>query len=137
MCSSDLLPVPQEALNFQVRVEGLSRVALAQFTRGRVGWAYCVTSQMPEVIEHDVTTWAAEPSELVVADPSRAGLGPDGAAVVDATGATRVVLVSCDANALARDAEALRRFGFDLTRATPLDPFPHTPHVEVVSVLDR
>lgn len=48
------LPVPQEALNFQIRVEGLSRVALAQFTRGRVGWAYCVTSQMPETIEHEV-----------------------------------------------------------------------------------
>ena len=48
------LPVPQEALNFQIRVEGLSRVALAQFTRGRVGWAYCVTSQMPEAIEHEV-----------------------------------------------------------------------------------
>lgn len=48
------LPVPQEALNFQVRVEGISRVGLAQFTRGRVGWAYCVTSQMPEKIEHEV-----------------------------------------------------------------------------------
>lgn len=48
------LPVPQEALNFQIRVEGLSRVALAQFTRGRVGWAYCVTSQMPEKVEHEV-----------------------------------------------------------------------------------
>ena len=48
------LPVPQEALNFQIRVEGISRVGLAQFTRGRVGWAYCVTSQMPEVIEHQV-----------------------------------------------------------------------------------
>lgn len=90
-----------------------------------------------DVIEDDVTAWRAEPTELVVADPSRAGLGPDGAAVVDATGATRLVLVSCDAHALARDAEHLRRFGFDLTRATPLDPFPHTPHVEVVSVLDR
>jgi hypothetical protein len=49
------LPVPQEALNFQIRVEGISRVGLAQFTRGRVGWAYCVTSQMPEAIEHNVT----------------------------------------------------------------------------------
>jgi len=47
------LPVPQEALNFQIRVEGISRVGLAQFTRGRVGWAYCVTSQMPERIEHE------------------------------------------------------------------------------------
>jgi hypothetical protein len=49
------LPVPQEALSFQIRVEGISRVGLAQFTRGRVGWAYCVTSQMPETIEHEVT----------------------------------------------------------------------------------
>lgn len=49
------LPVPLEALNFQIRVEGISRVGLAQFTRGRVGWAYCVTSQMPEAIEHRVT----------------------------------------------------------------------------------
>jgi hypothetical protein len=49
------LPVPQEALNFQIRIEGISRVGLAQFTRGRVGWAYVVTSQMPERIEHAVT----------------------------------------------------------------------------------
>lgn len=89
------------------------------------------------VVEDDVTAWRAEPAELVVADPSRAGLGPDGAAVVDATGATRVVLVSCDAHALARDTAHLRGLGFEVTRATPLDPFPHTPHVEVVSVLDR
>jgi len=48
------LPVPQEVLNFQIRIEGLSRVALAQITRGRVGWVYCVTSQMPEKIQHNV-----------------------------------------------------------------------------------
>ncbi|MFM8971275.1 MAG: class I SAM-dependent RNA methyltransferase [Actinomycetota bacterium] len=90
-----------------------------------------------DVIEGDVTTWAAAPTELVVADPSRAGLGPDGAAVIDATGATRVVLVSCDTYALSRDCAHLRGFGFTLTRATPIDQFPHTPHVEVVSVFDR
>lgn len=48
------IPTPQEALNFQIRVENLSRVALAQFTRGRVGWGYVVTSQMPEAIQHNV-----------------------------------------------------------------------------------
>ena len=90
-----------------------------------------------EVIEDDVTTWRADPAEFVVADPSRAGLGPDGTAVIDATGATRVVLVSCDTYALSRDREHLRRFGFGLTRATPIDQFPHPPHVEVVSVFDR
>jgi len=45
--------------------------------------------------------------------------------------------VSCAAHALARDAGHLREAGFTLTRAVPLDPFPHTPHVEVVSTFDR
>lgn len=90
-----------------------------------------------EVIEDDVTAWRPPRAELVVADPSRAGLGPDGVRTVDASGATRVVLVSCDTHALTRDAAHLAAAGFDLTRATPLDPFPHTHHVEVVSVFDR
>lgn len=49
------LPTPMEALQFQVKVTGLSRVALAQITRGRVGWAYNVESQMPQHIAHRVT----------------------------------------------------------------------------------
>lgn len=49
------LPTPMEALQFQVKITGLSRVALAQITRGRVGWAYNVESQMPQHIVHRVT----------------------------------------------------------------------------------
>ena len=90
-----------------------------------------------DVVEDDVTAWRAEAAELVVADPSRAGLGPDGVATIAASGADRVVLVSCDTHALARDAEHLSAAGYSLGRATPLDPFPHTHHVEVVSVFDR
>jgi len=45
------LPIPQEALQFQIRVEGLSRVGLAQFTRGRIGWAYVVI--LPSLAGHD------------------------------------------------------------------------------------
>lgn len=49
------LPTPMEATTFQFKVTGLSRVALAQITRGRVGWAYNVESQMPQHIRHAVT----------------------------------------------------------------------------------
>ncbi len=49
----------------------------------------------------------------------------------------RVVLVSCDAAAFARDVMLLEQGGFTLTWVTPVDLFPHTPHVECVSVLDR
>ena len=38
---------------------------------------------------------------------------------------------------LFRSAEHLSAAGYSLGRATPLDPFPHTHHVEVVSVFDR
>lgn len=49
------LPTPMEATEFQIKVEGLSRVGLAQFTRGRIGWAYNVESQMPQHIRHRST----------------------------------------------------------------------------------
>ena len=72
-----------------------------------------------------------------MADPSRAGLERRGVDVVSASRARRVVLISCDAASLGRDATRLRRAGYSLTSATPIDLFPHTFHVEVVSVFDR
>jgi 23S rRNA (uracil1939-C5)-methyltransferase len=89
------------------------------------------------VVGADVNRWRAVAADLVVADPSRRGLGSEGVATVEATGASRVVLVSCDVGALGRDIALLRRTGFALTSVTPVDLFPHTFHVEVVSVLDR
>ncbi len=88
-------------------------------------------------VRGDVTRWKAPKSDLVVADPSRAGLDRRGVEVVAASGARRVVLVSCDAPSLGRDARLLRRAGYELSVATPIDLFPHTAHVEVVSVFDR
>jgi 23S rRNA (uracil1939-C5)-methyltransferase len=46
------------------------------------------------------------------------------------------VLVSCDPAAFARDVSLLRDGGYELQAITPVDLFPHTPHVECVSVLD-
>jgi 23S rRNA (uracil1939-C5)-methyltransferase len=85
----------------------------------------------------DVTKWTPPAADLVVADPSRAGLGRPGVDVVAATGARRAIVVSCDAASLGRDAELLRNAGYRLTSVTPVDLFPHTAHVEVVTVYDR
>lgn len=88
------------------------------------------------IMHADVAKWTPAPADLVVADPSRAGLRRAGVDVVVATGARRVVLVSCDAAALGRDAGLLISAGYTLTALTPVDMFPHTFHVEVVSVFD-
>jgi 23S rRNA (uracil1939-C5)-methyltransferase len=90
-----------------------------------------------EVVRADVTQWTAPHAELVVADPTRAGLGRHGVDAIEASGARRAILVSCDAASLGRDAGLLSRAGYDLTAVTPVDLFPQTAHVEVVTVFDR
>lgn len=89
------------------------------------------------VVRADVTKWRPVRADLVVADPSRTGLGAAGVAVVTATGARRVVLVSCDAASLGRDAALLQGAGYRLGAVTVVDLFPHTFRVEVVTVYDR
>jgi 23S rRNA (uracil1939-C5)-methyltransferase len=57
--------------------------------------------------------------------------------VVAATGARRVILISCDAASLGRDAALLRAVGYELSEVTVVDLFPHTFRVEAVTVYDR
>ncbi|MGZ4676940.1 MAG: class I SAM-dependent RNA methyltransferase [Acidimicrobiia bacterium] len=89
------------------------------------------------VVRKDVAHWDPVAADVVIADPSRAGLGSEVVDRVARTGASRVVLVACDAASLGRDVGLLRAAGYELAAATPVDLFPHTSHVEVVAVLDR
>ena len=89
------------------------------------------------VLRLDVGRWRPSPADLGVADPPRAGLGATVVRRIEATGAGRLVLVSCDAAAFGRDAGLLRDAGYGLVDATLIDLFPHTPHVELVSRFDR
>lgn len=114
------------------------RVTAVESAAGAVRDARVNLAGLPaQVVRSDVARWRPQPADLVVADPSRKGLGRRGAGVVAAIGARRVVLVSCDAIGLGRDAGQLVRAGYTLTSLTAVDLFPHTFHVEVVSVFDR
>jgi 23S rRNA (uracil1939-C5)-methyltransferase len=89
-----------------------------------------------DVVRCDVARWdgaSVAPAALVVADPARAGLGPRATTVLAGTRAPVVVLVACDAAALARDATLLAAAGYRLTGVQVLDVFPHTVHVEAVA----
>lgn len=93
-------------------------------------------------VRHDVGTWSPDPddapvADVVVADPSRDGLGRAGVGTVVGIGAPTVVLVSCDAGSLGRDAGLLVAEGYRHERSTLVDLFPHTHHVEVVSTFSR
>ncbi len=78
-----------------------------------------------------------EAPDLVVLDPPRAGAE---AQVLDDLARLvpqRIVYVSCDVAALARDTARLTGHGYRLTRVVPLDLFPMTHHVESVATFTR
>jgi 23S rRNA (uracil1939-C5)-methyltransferase len=90
-----------------------------------------------QVVRSEIAMWSPLPARVVVADPARPGLGGKAAARLAATGATRLILVSCDPASLGRDVGVLAGLGFAHQGSTLIDLFPHTPHVEVVTRFDR
>jgi 23S rRNA (uracil1939-C5)-methyltransferase len=74
--------------------------------------------------------------DVALLDPPRAG-AKEVVAQLAALVKRRIVYVSCDPTTLARDVAELGRQGFTLSRATALDLFPQTYHLEAVAVLER
>jgi 23S rRNA (uracil1939-C5)-methyltransferase len=77
------------------------------------------------------------PSELIVVDPPRAGLGENTARLLGRTSAPRVTYVSCDPATLSRDIKVLIESGFHVEEAHVFDLFPQTFHLESVLHLAR
>ena len=80
----------------------------------------------------------AGPPDVVVVDPPRAGLAGKALRRMARLEASRIVYVSCNPTTLASDVKTLRdEWGYELRRVRPVDMFPHTPHIESVSLLER
>ena len=114
------------------------QVTAVESSRSSVADAKVNLRDLPAtVVRQDVAHWSPVPADVVVADPSRAGLARPGVNAVAGTGAGRVILISCDAASLGRDVALLVDTGYRVRSVTPVDLFPQTHHVEVVTVLDR
>lgn len=87
--------------------------------------------------EPGAAPWLKQSYDKVLVDPPRSGaefILPH----IAATGAARVVYVSCHPASLARDAGILvQQFGFQLRGAGVMDMFPHTGHVESIALFER
>jgi len=76
-------------------------------------------------------------TNVIITDPPRAGMSPRAIYHMTDLGATRIVYVSCNPGAFARDAASIRERGYALRQVTPVDMFPHTPHIELVTLFVR
>ncbi|WP_408638377.1 23S rRNA (uracil(1939)-C(5))-methyltransferase RlmD [Roseiflexus castenholzii] len=77
------------------------------------------------------------PFDAVVLDPPRRGCHPRVLHALIERAPRRIVYVSCHPATLARDLKTLIAGGYAVVRATPVDLFPQTPHIESVVALMR
>ena len=120
------LEISEEAVACAIENAELNGIENAKFFAGNVG------QTVDELVEE------AGAPDVVVVDPPRAGLAGKALRRTGALAARRIVYVSCNPTTLASDVKVLRAdFGYALVRCRPVDMFPHTPHVESVSLLER
>ncbi len=75
--------------------------------------------------------------DLFIADPPRAGMHPKMIPQIAQLNPPKLVYVSCNPPALARDSADLIEAGYRLERLTCVDMFPQTPHIEAVALFTR
>ena len=90
---------------------------------------------MKDVLTADFIAAHGTP-DVIVTDPPRAGMHKDVIDVILAASPQRIVYVSCNPATQARDI-ALLDSGYKVMAVQPVDMFPHTQHVEVVTLLTR
>jgi len=78
-----------------------------------------------------------EKPDLVLLDPPRAGLGPEGLKSLARVGPKRITYVSCEPPTLARDLMGLIESGYEISEVHLFDLFPQTFHMEAVVRLKR
>jgi 23S rRNA (uracil1939-C5)-methyltransferase len=79
---------------------------------------------------------SGESPDCIIADPPRAGLSPELAALLLELQAKVLIAVACDPARQARDLARLAA-GYRVRHVQPFDFFPHSPHVESVTLLER
>ena len=120
------IEVSEESVACALENAELNGITNSAFFAGNVG----------EVVEELLER--SGPPEVVVVDPPRAGLAGKGLKRLGELAAPRLVYVSCNPTTLAGDTRRLvGEYGYRLVRTRPVDMFPHTPHVESVSLLER
>jgi len=105
---------------------GSNQVGNAEFHQGRA-----------EDVIADVSTREGSHFDVVTINPSRRGCQPAVLEAVAKLAPRRIVYMSCFADTLLRDAQALCLAGYKALFFEPFDMFPGTSHMEVLCVLDR
>jgi tRNA (uracil-5-)-methyltransferase len=76
-------------------------------------------------------------ADLIIIDPPRPGINPKALNKIARINAGTILYISCNPKSLARDIKELKVHNYKLERFRAVDMFPHTKHLEVISILKK
>lgn len=95
-----------------------------------------VNAKVEEFLDDYLKSW--KKAELLIIDPPRAGMHPDALPNILKFKTKNIIYVSCNPATLSRDlAYILQNSDYKIVEVTPVDMFPHTPHIEIIVKLER
>lgn len=111
--------------------------ALKSAGRNRVGNISFYRGRTEQVLGSQLKAGAKYAFDVIVTDPPRAGMHPDAVKAIIEHNPAKVVYVSCNTATFARDLGTFLKAGYELRTVQPVDMFPHTAHIETVSLLQK
>lgn len=76
-------------------------------------------------------------ADLIIIDPPRPGINPKALNKIARINADTILYISCNPKSLARDIKELKIHNYKLDRFRAVDMFPHTKHLEIISILRK
>ncbi|MFT5285942.1 MAG: 23S rRNA (uracil1939-C5)-methyltransferase [Planctomycetota bacterium] len=120
----EVIGLEREASSIKDAIQNAQRngISNARFVAGEVESIWSAESDLPK-------------PDVCIVDPPRAGLHPKVIVTLVELAPPRLIYVSCNLAAAARDLVPLIESGYELINVQPVDLFPHTPHIEGVLTL--
>lgn len=111
-------------------------IAALNQAAGQAGLGGFVKGEVRDLARRPLRSDELKAFDAVLLDPPRSGAAHQIEALA-AGGPARVVYLSCNPAALARDARTLMDAGYKFRVAQPIDQFRWTPHLEVATLFER
>lgn len=111
--------------------------ALKSAGKNRIGNITFYKGRTEQILDNQLKAGGKYAFDVIVVDPPRAGLHPKARQAILAHAPKKIVYVSCNMATCARDMGDFLKEGYELRSVQPVDLFPHTAHIETVSVLQK
>ena len=111
--------------------------AMQNSERNKVNNVRFFSGDLKDLFRYNSKVKSVEVPDVIIIDPPRAGLHLNTIEDIIRLYPSRIVYVSCNPSTQARDVALLCHEKYELIKLSPIDMFPHTPHIENVATLIR